>query len=212
MIGKLKGILELKEKDHLLIDVQGVGYLVSCSTFTLNELPACGTFISLFIEMYVREESLRLFGFLTEIERDWFRLLQTVQGVGARVALVLLGHLPPSQLGPCLLRQDKALLSKVPGIGPKLALRLITELKDKIAPLLVSLPPNANTSSSPETSILSSSDPSSLAAQEALAALLKLGYGRTEALNALMTSLEQNGEQALTTPLLIRLSLKHLGK
>ena len=131
MIGKLKGRLDSVDEEGLIVDVGGVGYVVAASARTLRGLPAVGEAVSLHIETQVREDAIRLFGFLTQGERDWFRLLQSVQGVGAKVALGILGALPGDALASAISRQDKAMMARAPGVGPKLAARLVLELKDK---------------------------------------------------------------------------------
>ena len=135
MIGKLKGVVDSVEEEALILDVNGVGYLVSASPRTLRALPAVGQPAELLIETHVREDAIRLYGFLTAGERDWFRLLQSVQGVGAKVALGILGALSAEALSAAIARQDKAMMARAPGVGPKLAARLVLELKDK-APAL----------------------------------------------------------------------------
>ncbi|MBV8474859.1 MAG: Holliday junction branch migration protein RuvA, partial [Hyphomicrobiales bacterium] len=129
MIGKLKGIVETVDDEELILDVGGVGYVVSASARTLRALPPAGQAATLHIEAQVREDAIRLFGFLTTAERDWFRLLQSVQGVGAKVALGILGALSGEALSAAIARQDKAMMARAPGVGPKLAARLVLELK-----------------------------------------------------------------------------------
>src|SRR6185312_14545394 len=131
MIGKLKGVIDSYGEDSVILDVGGVGYLVHCSTRTLQELPASGEPATLSIETYVREDQIKLFGFLTDVEREWFRLLQTVQGVGAKVALSVLGTLKPGELASAIAMRDKATVARSPGVGQKVAERIVTELKDK---------------------------------------------------------------------------------
>ena len=131
MIGKLKGVIDSYGEDSVILDVNGVGYLVHCSGRTLQELPRVGEAATLSIETYVREDQIRLFGFLTDVERQWFRLLQTVQGVGAKVALAVLGTLKPADLASAIALRDKAMVARTPGVGPKVAERIVTELKDK---------------------------------------------------------------------------------
>src|SRR5258708_3990121 len=121
MIGKLKGVVDSGEDEALILDVNGVGYLVSASARTLRATPAVGAPAELLIETYVREDAIRLFGFLTAGERDWFRLLQSVQGVGAKVALGILGALSAEALSPAAARQGKAMMAGAPGAGPQLA-------------------------------------------------------------------------------------------
>src|SRR5207237_1212836 len=131
MIGKLKGIVDSYGEDSIVLDVNGVGYLVHCSARTLQELPGTGQPATLSIETYVREDQIRLFGFLTDVEREWFRLLQTVQGVGAKVALSVLGTLKPAELASAIAMRDKSMVARSAGVGPKVAERIVTELKDK---------------------------------------------------------------------------------
>jgi Holliday junction DNA helicase RuvA len=131
MIGKLKGLIDSYAEDFVILDVGGVGYQVHCSARTLQALPKPGEAAVLSIETYVREDQIKLFGFRSDVEREWFRLLQTVQGVGAKVALAVLGTLPPSDLANAIALRDKAAVARTPGVGPKVAERIVTELKDK---------------------------------------------------------------------------------
>ena len=119
MIGKLKGVVDSLHEDHVILDVHGVGYVVACSTRTLQKLPRAGEAAVLAIETQVREDAIRLFGFLSDSERDWFRLLQNVQGVGSKVALAILSILPPAELSAAIALQDKLAVSRAPGVGPK---------------------------------------------------------------------------------------------
>ena len=135
MIGKLKGLIDSYGEDYVILDVGGVGYQVHCSSRTLQALPSPGEAAVLSIETYVREDQIKLFGFRSDTEREWFRLLQTVQGVGAKVALAVLSTLPPSDLANAIALRDKAAVTRTPGVGPKVAERIVTELKDK-APAL----------------------------------------------------------------------------
>ena len=131
MIGKLRGRLDSVGEDWVIIDVGGVGYEVSCSRRTLAGLPEIGAEVVLAIETHVRETELRLFGFANELERQWFRLLQSVQGVGAKSALAILGTLSASELADAIALGDKAMIARAPGVGPKVAGRIATELRDK---------------------------------------------------------------------------------
>src|SRR2546430_17193851 len=140
MIGKLKGIIDSYGEDFIIVDVNGVGYVVHCSARTLQALPAQGEPVTLSIETHVREDQIRLFGFTGDIEREWFRLLQTVQGVGTRVALSILSTLKPADLASAIAMRDKAMVARSPGVGPKVAERVVTELKDK-APKYADLDP-----------------------------------------------------------------------
>src|SRR6185436_12960180 len=130
MIGKLKGLVDSYGEDYVILDVGGVGYQVHCSSRTLQALPSPGEAAVLSIETYVREDQIKLFGFRTDTEREWFRLLQTVQGVGAKVALAVLSTLPPAELANAIALRDKAAVSRTPGVGPKVAERIVSELKD----------------------------------------------------------------------------------
>ena len=178
MIGKLSGIVENIDGAQLLLDVQGVGYVVTCSARSLRALPPVGERMSLLIEMQVREDALSLFGFATAAERDAFRLLTTVQGVGARVAQAILGTLSPDELTQAIALQDKAMLSRADGVGPKLAARLITELKDKVGGLVpIAARVTPERSAAPDA-----------ATADALSALLNLGYRRAEAFEAVQAA------------------------
>ncbi|MGH6728358.1 MAG: Holliday junction branch migration protein RuvA, partial [Pseudolabrys sp.] len=140
MIGKLKGIVDSYGADYVILDVGGVGYQVHGSPRTLQALPAAGEIATVSIETYVREDQIKLFGFASDMEREWFRLLQTVQGVGAKVALSVLGTLKVSDLATAVAMRDKAAISRAPGVGAKVAERIVTELKDK-APAFASIDP-----------------------------------------------------------------------
>lgn len=203
MIGKLTGLIDSCGEDFVILDVNGVGYVVQCSTRTLQSLPKIGEAASLAIETQVREDAIRLFGFTSDAERDWFRLLQSVQGVGARVALAILGVLAPAELASALAMQDKAMVSRAPGVGPKLAARIVAELKDK-APAFASI--------DPAVARLASADEARSApkpVQDAISALVNLGYGRPQAAAAVGASLKALGEAA-ETGALIRRGLKEL--
>jgi len=205
MIGKLKGIIESYGEDSIVIDVNGVGYLVHCSARTLQELPSVGQPAALSIETYVREDQIKLFGFLTDIEREWFRLLQTVQGVGAKVALAVLGTLRPADLATAIAMRDKAMVARTPGVGPKVAERICTELKDK-APAYANLDPSVVHLSG---IVEEKRAPQPIA--DAVSALINLGYGQPQAASAVAVALRSAGETADTASL-IRLGLKELAK
>ena len=140
MIGKLKGLIDSYGEDYVILDVQGVGYQVYCASRTLQALPQTGEAAVLSIETYVREDQIKLFGFRSDMEREWFRLLQTVQGVGAKVALAVLSTLPPADLANAIALRDKVAISRTPGVGAKVAERIVAELKDK-APAFASVDP-----------------------------------------------------------------------
>jgi len=205
MIGKLKGLIESYGQDSVIVDVNGVGYEVHCSARTLQELPGVSQPAALSIETHVREDQIRLFGFLTEIEREWFRLLQTVQGVGAKVALSVLGTLKPSELASAIAMRDKAMVARAPGVGPKVAERIVTELKDKapaytnVDPALVRLSGALDDKRAPAP------------VTDAVSALVNLGYGQAQAAAAIAAATRHAGEGAEATTL-IRLGLKELAR
>src|SRR6266511_2973310 len=205
MIGKLKGMIDSYGEDFIILDVNGVGYLVHCSARTLQELPGTGQPATLAIETHVREDQIRLFGFLTDVEREWFRLLQTVQGVGVKVALAVLGTLKPADLATAIAMRDKAAVARTPGVGPKVAERIVTELKDK-APAYADL--------DPAVVRLSGALEDRRAPQpitDAVSALINLGYGQPQAAAAIAAASRSAGDGA-DTKLLIRLGLKELAK
>ena len=204
MIGKLRGLIDLVDDDGLVIDVNGVGYVVAASARTLRALPAIGQEATLYVETQLREDSLRLFGFLSVAERDWFRLLQSVQGVGAKVALAVFGTLPGDKLASAIARQDKAMVAQTPGVGPKLALRIVTELKDK-APALGVADLGGDLSAAEHAGRLPK------AGADAVLALVGLGYGRPQAAAAVAKGVAALGPEAQTSAL-IRAGLKELAQ
>jgi Holliday junction DNA helicase RuvA len=205
MIGKLKGVIDSYGEDFVIIDVHGVGYQVHCSTRTLQELPRAGEQATLSIETHVREDQIRLFGFQGDIEREWFRLLQTVQGVGAKVALNVLGTLKPADLASAIATRDKAMVARTPGVGPKVAERIVTELKDKapayahIDPALVQLSGALDEKRAPRPMA------------DAVSALVNLGYGQPQAAAAIAAAARNAGDGA-EVKTLIRLGLRELSK
>ena len=203
MIGKLKGIVESLEPDGIVLDVHGVGYVVQCSTRTLQALPRRGEAAVLSIETQVREDAIRLYGFLSDAERDWFRLLQNVQGVGAKVALAILGLGAIGDLASAIALQDKAAIARAPGVGPRLAARITAELKDKM-PALAAVDPAAARLAGEEP--LRGTPP---AVQDAISALVNLGYGRPQAAVAVAAALKVLGDDA-EAKTLIRRGLKEL--
>jgi Holliday junction DNA helicase RuvA len=205
MIGKLSGIIDSFGEDHLILDVNGVGYVVTCSSRTLQRLPARGEPASLAIETQVREDAIRLFGFTSDAERDWFRLLQSVQGVGAKVALAILGILSAGELATSIGTQDKTSVARAPGVGPKLAARIVSELKDK-APALAAVDPLVARLAGEEEA-----KKAPRPVQDAISALVNLGYGRPQATAAVAASLSALGERA-EAPALIRRGLKELAQ
>jgi Holliday junction DNA helicase RuvA len=205
MIGKLKGLIDSYGEDYVIVDVGGVGYLVHCSTRTLQALPAPGEPAALAIETHVREDQIKLFGFLSDVEREWFRLLQTVQGVGTKVALSVLGTLKPADLASAIALRDKAAVARTPGVGPKVAERIVTELKDK-APAYASVDP-AVVRLSGDVAERRAPQPVS----DAVSALVNLGYGHPQAAAAIAAAARDAGAGAGTAQL-IRLGLKELAK
>jgi Holliday junction DNA helicase RuvA len=205
MIGKLKGVIESYGEDSVIVDVAGVGYEVYCSARTLQELPGIGQPATLSIETHVREDQIRLFGFLTELEREWFRLLQTVQGVGVKVALAVLGTLKPAELASAIAMRDKAMVARSPGVGAKVAERIVTELKDKapaytnIDPALVRLSGALEDKRAPAP------------VSDAVSALVNLGYAQAQAAAAIAVAARSAGDGAEATTL-IRLGLRELAK
>jgi holliday junction DNA helicase RuvA len=204
MIGKLKGVIDSVEEDAVILDVNGVGYLVSASARTLRSLPAAGAQAELLIETHVREDAIKLYGFLTAGERDWFRLLQSVQGVGAKVALGILGVLSADALSAAIARQDKAMMARAPGVGPKLAARLVLELKDKAPAFAVGNYGHAEASFERAPKLAK-------AAEDAILALVGLGYAQPQAAAAVARISAQLGPQA-DTAALIRAGLKELAQ
>jgi Holliday junction DNA helicase RuvA len=204
MIGKLKGIVDAVGEAHAIVDVNGVGYEVQASARTLRTLQI-GQEVSLAIETHVREDAIRLFGFTSEVERAWFRTLQTIQGVGAKVALAVLGTLSPQDLASAVALQNWAAVEQSPGVGKKLAQRIVAELKDKAPALSVAglaVPAGKAAATAP---------PRGDAAAEAISALTNLGYQPALASQAVAAALAELGEGA-DTPKLIRRGLKELAR
>jgi Holliday junction DNA helicase RuvA len=205
MIGKLKGIVDSYGEDWVIVDVGGVGYQAFCSARTLQSLPEPGRAASLSIETYVREDVIRLYGFADDREREWFRLLQTVQGVGAKVALAILGVLPPGDLAGAIALQDRAALSRAPGVGKKVAERIVAELRDKAPAFsgadaaVVHL----------QAELAEKKAPRPVA--DAVSALVNLGYPQVQASAAVAAASRAAGDAA-TIETLIRLGLKELAR
>jgi len=205
MIGKLKGIVDSYGEDYVILDVGGVGYQVHCSARTLQSLPAPHEAATLSIETYVREDQIKLFGFLSDVEREWFRLLQTVQGVGAKVALSVLGTLKVSELANAVAMRDKAQVARSPGVGPKVAERIVTELKDKV--------PAFATVDAAAAHLAGALDEQRAPrpVMDAVSALVNLGYGQPQAAAAIAAAVHHAGEGA-DTATLIRQGLKELAR
>jgi Holliday junction DNA helicase RuvA len=201
MIAKLTGRVDSISRDHAVIDVNGVGYLVHCPARTLSALPPPGETGSLAVETLVREDAINLYGFSDPAERDWFRLLMTVQGVGARVALALLSALNAADLATAIANEDRTMLTRADGVGPKLATRLALELKDKVGTMTVGRAIPA----SPTTAL-----PGDAATADAVSALINLGYRRIEAVSAVERAIKKLGKGARVEAL-IPAGLKELG-
>jgi len=197
MIALLAGIVAEMSADNIVLDVNGVGYRVFCSSRTLARVPKRGEPLRLLVETLVREDAITLYGFSEEAERAWFRLLTTVQGVGARLALAVLSVLAPDALVTAIMAQDKAALARADGVGQKLALRIVNELKDKVGGMALG-PAAAPAGASP-------------AAADAVSALVNLGYQRSDAFGAVNSAQRRLGPAAALDAL-IRAGLKELGR
>jgi Holliday junction DNA helicase RuvA len=197
-------VIDSYGEDFIILDFNCVGYLVHCSSRTLQSLPAAGEAVELAIETHVREDQIRLFGFGTAAEREWFRLLQTVQGVGTKVALAVLSTLKPADLASAIAMRDKAALTRAPGVGAKVAERIVTELKDKapalaaVDPAIVRLTGALDERSAPQP------------LRDAVSALVNLGYGQPQAAAAVAAAAREAGDA--DTARLIRLGLKELAR
>lgn len=214
MIGKLRGTVDETTEDSVILDVNGVGYVVFCSARTLSGLQV-GEAASLVIETHVREDHIHLYGFASVADREWFRLLTSVQGVGAKMGQAILGTLDPDVLSRTIGAQDKTGLTRVSGVGPKLAERIITELKSKVAKMgVLPMPANsgtmtaANGKAAPATS---TKTPEGRVMEDAVSALTNLGYNRTDAFSAVSTILHNEGQDTKLDTL-IRLGLKELAR
>ncbi len=202
MIGKLSGTVDEIAADYAIIDVHGVGYVAYCSSRTLDRLTR-GEAAVLFIETVVREDMIRLYGFSATADRDWFRILQTVQGVGAKVALAILSTLPSDALGQAIALKDSAAIARTPGVGKKIAERIVLDLKDK--------GPVAMISGLPASAIATITRAPQGAPAEAVSALVNLGYAQSEAGQAVAAALAELGDAA-TLDHLIRDGLKRLAR
>lgn len=210
MIGKLTGRLDLRAADHVLIDVGGVGYIVHCSDRTLAALPRAGEVVSLYTELLVREDLLQLFGFLTPYEREWHRLLTSVQGIGAKASMAILGAIGAEGVARAIAIGDWSAIKAAPGVGPKLAQRVINELKDKAPAAMAlggSLVEATGDAPAPLAAPVAPAAPATAQA-EALSALGNLGYAPGEAAQAVAEA--ASAEPEADTPTLIRAALKRL--
>ncbi len=201
MIGKLTGLIDEIGTDFAVIDVGGVGYVVHCAARVLSALPQPGQRASLFVETQMREDAIKLFGFTTSEEREWFRLLQTVQGVGAKVALSILSTQTIPDLARAVAFEDKAQVGRAQGVGPKLAARIVAELKDKAAS--ISAPLHVA-----QGAVVNLTRPAGAAA-EAVSALVNLGYAQAQASQAIATVVAREGKD-LPLQALIREGLRAL--
>ncbi len=205
MIGKLTGKLDSSGDDWAMIDVGGVGYVVFCSGRTLSRLPFAGETASVLIETHVREDHIHLYGFIDQGERDWYRLLSTVQGVGAKMALSILSTLGPEELLQAIAAQDKTSLTRASGVGPKIAGRIASELKEKAGGIaLGNMAADLTGSSAAATAA-----PAGGLSEDAISALVNLGYRRAEAFGAVGKAVHELGKEA-SVEALIRVGLKEL--
>lgn len=193
MIGKLKGLVDEVDTDWVILDVQGVGYHVGCSSRTLMKMPAVGEAALLYIETHMRETEIRLYGFLDAAERDWFRLLLNVQGVGAKVALAILSTFALKELARAIATQDKTLVTRAPGVGPRVAQRIVSELKDKL--------PAASLEIAGMGDVVDFTGQAGLGVEksdvaDALSALINLGYSQSQATQAVAQARLSLGDSA----------------
>jgi Holliday junction DNA helicase RuvA len=205
MIGKLKGLVDSFGDDHVLIDCGGVCYEAFCSSRTLQALPRVGEAAVVFIETIVREDMIRLYGFSSESEKGWFNLLMTVQGVGARVALSILSALSPSEISSAVALQDKAMIGRANGVGPKLALRVVTELKGKVPAIGAIDAGTLGLQTALGEGIAASN------VSDAVSALTNLGYSSAQASAAVARVVAKEGDETPTEKL-IRLGLRELSQ
>ena len=221
MIGKIAGIIDYKAEDHVLIEAHGVGYIVYCSPATLSALPGPGEAAALYTDMVVREDLMQLFGFRTLTEREWHRLLTSVQGVGAKVSLAILGTLGVAGLTRALAAGEATAVRQAPGVGPKLATRIVTELKGK-APTMMAFGAGPARSAAPSpagapaapVAVVPTEAPEEdshglQASADALSALVNLGYDRIEAAAAIATAAEEGAADEGT---LIKAALRTLDR
>ena len=208
MIARLKGMIAAVEADSAIIDVGGVGYLVACPGRTLAKL-GVGQPATLWVETVVREDAILLYGFVTAEDKAWFRRLTTVQGVGAKVALAILSVLAPDALARAIAAQDKGALGRASGVGPKLAVRILSELKDKVGGLVggAAFAPVPATATHVEDA-----DPRVAVAQDATSALVNLGYSPSDAFAVVSAVLTAGGETVPTVEAVIATALKDIAK
>jgi len=227
MIGKVTGVIDYIADDHILVDVLGIGYLIYVTGTTLNRLPVAGQKISLFTELIVREDLLQLVGFISLNEREWYKLLTSVQGVGSKAALAVLGHIPIKALSRAILLEDSETIKAAQGIGPKIAKRLVLELKGKVPTLLTLSGKTSSTSRDQQASYYNLEEEQPIAEGnlhlefegdeisnlelDATSGLVNLGYAQIDASKVVAQVLDEVGEK-LNVEGLIKMSLKKLGK
>jgi len=208
MISKLSGILDSVHEGFLILDVQGVGYQVFCSNKTLSQCTNVGEPLSMLIDTHVREDHFHLFGFPDAAEQQWFRLLTSVQGVGAKAAMSILTVNPPDQLGFAIAAGDKAAVQRADGVGPKIAARIITELKDKAGKIDLAAKPKGVKVVAGDQAVANTDLGN--AEQDAVSALVNLGYQRTDAYSAVLQAKQKAENDNLGVEDMITLALKEL--
>ena len=206
MIGKLSGLLDSSGDNFVILDVGGVGYQILCSNTTLSRCGQKGDTLSLLIDTHVAETFIHLYGFMSANEQQWFRLLTSVQGVGAKAGMAILAACPPEQLGFAIASGDKPAIQRADGVGPKLAARILTELKDKAAKIDLQIQPKGVSA----TSISTPSNENTGADQDAVSALINLGYQRSDAYAAVVQAKEKANNDNLDVGEMIRLALQEL--
>ena len=205
MIAKLSGILDSVSLDSLILDVGGVGYHVHASNRTLSRAGQAGDTISLHIDTHVREDAIALFGFIDTMEQQWFRLLYSVQGVGPKAALAILSSCPPERLGFAIASGDAAMLRQADGVGPKLATRIVTELKDKAAKMELAAPVTTGKGGKNAEISIPAAD------NDAVSALINLGYTRSDAYQAVANARKKSNDNNNLNDI-IKLALKELAR
>lgn len=209
MIAKLNGRIDSVGDDWAIIDVGGVGYLVFCSARTIGQL-APGEAVGLLIETHVREDHIHLYGFASAAERDWFRILTTVQGVGAKVGLGILSSLTSDDLVHAIAAGDKGAITRANGVGPKLAVRILTELKDKVGGLALGQAALSGAGADGNVTVMAGNDAVRVEISEAVSALVNLGYSPSDALGAVSRAAADMGDD-ISVESLIRTGLSALG-
>ncbi len=212
MIGKLSGIIDFFDTESLILDVGGVGYVVLASSRTLSSIGQVGDTVSLLITTNVREDAITLYGFADALEKQWFALLTSVQGVGAKAAMAILAACPADQLGFAIAGQDKAVFTSASGVGPKLATRILTELKDKAGKIDVSASSNSQSKAADGDGINVQVSESYGVDQDAVSALTNLGYSSMDAYRAVLKAQEEIkvNDEDISLQSLIRAALQEL--